>query len=60
MEEAGLAPLEVQGKNIRRGGNKRVSYLDEIYIDVAGVNVRFLQKKVVLVSSLSPFGKALL
>lgn len=58
VDEAGLAPLEVQGKNIRRGGNKRVSYLDEIYIDVAGVNVRFLQKKVVLVSSPSSFGKA--
>lgn len=58
VEEVGLAQLEVQGKNIRRGGNKKVSFLDEIYIDVNGVNVRFLQKKVVLVSSPSPFGKA--
>lgn len=30
-----------------------MSYLDEMYIDVYGVNVRFLQKKAVLVSSLS-------
>lgn len=48
-----LSPLLVRGKNIRRGGNKRVSFLDQIYIDVYGVNVRFLQKKKVLVSSLS-------
>ncbi|XP_028285469.1 zonadhesin, like isoform X2 [Parambassis ranga] len=43
-------PLVVRGKNIRRGGNKRVSFLDEMYIDVYGVNVRFLQKKTVLVN----------
>lgn len=51
VEEVSLAPLVVRGKNIRRGGNKRVSFLDQVYIDVYGVNVRFLQKKAVLVSS---------
>lgn len=40
---------------MRRGGNRRVSFLDQMYIDVYGVNVRFLQKKSVLVSSLSLF-----
>ncbi|XP_067380543.1 zonadhesin, like isoform X2 [Channa argus] len=45
-----LSPLMVRGKNIRRGGNKRVSFLDQMYIDVYGVNVRFLQKKTVLVN----------
>ncbi|XP_055358421.1 zonadhesin, like [Betta splendens] len=45
-----LSPLVVRGKNIRRGGNKRVSFLDQVYIDVYGVNVRFLQKKIVLVN----------
>ncbi|XP_028330836.1 zonadhesin, like isoform X2 [Gouania willdenowi] len=44
------SPLVVRGKNIRRGGNRRVSFLDQMYIDVYGVNVRFLQKKVVLVN----------
>lgn len=53
VEEVSLAPLVVRGKNIRRGGNKRVSFLDQVYIDVYGVNVRFLQKKAVLVSSWS-------
>ncbi|XP_053199886.1 zonadhesin, like [Scomber japonicus] len=45
-----LTPLVVRGKNIRRGGNRRVSFLDRMYIDVYGVNVRFLQKKEVLVN----------
>ncbi|KAK2852096.1 hypothetical protein Q5P01_008372 [Channa striata] len=48
--QGSLSPLVVRGKNIRRGGNKRVSFLDQMYIDVYGVNVRFLQKKTVLVN----------
>ncbi|XP_068612287.1 zonadhesin, like [Brachionichthys hirsutus] len=43
-------PLFVRGKNIRRGGNMRVSLLDQMFIDVYHVNVRFLQKKTVLVN----------
>lgn len=46
-----LAPLVVRGKNIRRGGNRRVSFLDQMFIDVYGINVRFLQRKTVLVCS---------
>lgn len=42
--------LVVRGKNIRRGGNRRVSFLDEVYVDVYTVNVRFLQKRVVVVN----------
>ncbi|XP_019212039.1 zonadhesin [Oreochromis niloticus] len=45
-----LTPLVVRGKNVRRGLNKRVSFLEEMYIDVYGVNVKFLQKKTVLVN----------
>lgn len=45
-----LVPLVVRGRNIRRGGNRRVSFLDEMYTDVYNVNVRFLQRKIVLVS----------
>ncbi|XP_032400298.1 zonadhesin, like [Etheostoma spectabile] len=45
-----LSPLVVRGKNIRRGGNKKISFLDQMYIDVYGFNVRFLQKKQVLVN----------
>ncbi|XP_071334202.1 zonadhesin, like isoform X3 [Trachinotus anak] len=45
-----LSSLVVRGKNIRRGGNGRVSFLDQMYIDVYGVSVRFLQKKAVLVN----------
>ncbi|XP_067436173.1 zonadhesin, like isoform X2 [Thunnus thynnus] len=45
-----LSPLVVRGKNIRRGWNKRVSFLDQMYIDVYGLNIRFLQKKKVLVN----------
>ncbi|XP_028419520.1 zonadhesin, like [Perca flavescens] len=45
-----LTPLVVRGKNIRRGGNQRISLLDQMYIDVYGFNVRFLQKKQVLVN----------
>ncbi|KAK6323422.1 hypothetical protein J4Q44_G00057610 [Coregonus suidteri] len=45
-----LASLQVRGKNIRRGGNKKISYLDEVYVDVYGVSIRFQQKKVVLVN----------
>ncbi|XP_029382830.1 zonadhesin, like [Echeneis naucrates] len=48
--QSSLPSLVVRGKNIRRGGNKRVSFLDQMYIDVYGVNVRFLQKKTVLVN----------
>ncbi len=44
-------PLEVKGKNIRRGGNTRVSFLEEMYTDVYGVSVHFLQEKKVLVSN---------
>ncbi|TMS02031.1 Zonadhesin [Larimichthys crocea] len=50
LENFNLLPLVVRGKNIRRGGNRRVSFLDQMYIDVYGVNVRFLQKKSVLVN----------
>lgn len=46
-----MPSLLVRGKNIRRGGNRRVSYLDQVYVDVYGVSVRFLQKKAVLVSN---------
>ncbi|CAN9509807.1 unnamed protein product [Ophioblennius macclurei] len=42
--------LMVRGKNNRRGRNKRVSFLDEMFIDVYGVNVRFQQKNIVLVN----------
>ncbi|XP_068569750.1 zonadhesin, like [Cebidichthys violaceus] len=45
-----LSPVVVRGKNIRRGGNGRVSFLDQMYVDVYGVNVRFLQKKNILVN----------
>lgn len=48
--QGSLKPLMVRGKNLRRGGNKRVSFLDQMYINVYGVDVRFLQKKSVLVS----------
>uniref|UniRef100_A0A3P8WR70 Zonadhesin n=1 Tax=Cynoglossus semilaevis TaxID=244447 RepID=A0A3P8WR70_CYNSE len=43
-------PLLVRGKNIRRGGNRKISFLDEVYTDVYGVYVRFRQKKIVLVN----------
>lgn len=46
-----MPSLLVRGKNIRRGGNRRVSYLDQVYVDVYGVSVRFLQRKAVLVSN---------
>nr|XP_043877411.1 IgGFc-binding protein-like isoform X4 [Solea senegalensis]XP_043877412.1 IgGFc-binding protein-like isoform X5 [Solea senegalensis] len=42
--------LVIRGKNIRRGGNRRVSFLDQMYTDVYGVNVRFLQRKTALVN----------
>ncbi|TNN41392.1 Zonadhesin [Liparis tanakae] len=45
-----LSPLVVRSKNIRRGGSRRVSFLDQIYVDVYGFNVRFLQKKNVLLN----------
>ncbi|XP_037537371.1 zonadhesin, like [Nematolebias whitei] len=48
--QSNLVPLLVRGKNIRRGGNKRVSFLDQMYVDIYNVNVRFLQKRVVLVN----------
>ncbi|XP_065806899.1 zonadhesin, like isoform X2 [Labrus bergylta] len=50
VENVNLQPLQVRGKNIRRGGNRRVSFLDQMYITVYGVEVRFLQKKTVLVN----------
>ncbi|KAM6960357.1 LOW QUALITY PROTEIN: zonadhesin, like [Tautogolabrus adspersus] len=50
VENVNLQPLVVRGKNIRRGGNRRVSFLDQMYISVYGVDVRFLQKKTVLVN----------
>uniref|UniRef100_UPI0037E8B019 zonadhesin, like n=1 Tax=Semicossyphus pulcher TaxID=241346 RepID=UPI0037E8B019 len=62
VENASLEPLQVRGKNIRRGGNRRVSLLDQMYISVYGVDVRFQQKKRVLVNGervalpLSPVG----
>ncbi|KAG7236895.1 hypothetical protein INR49_000142 [Caranx melampygus] len=40
----------VRGKNIRRGGSRRVSFLDQMFIDVYDVEVRFLQRKTVLVN----------
>uniref|UniRef100_A0A668A5K6 Zonadhesin, like n=1 Tax=Myripristis murdjan TaxID=586833 RepID=A0A668A5K6_9TELE len=43
--QGSLPSLKVRGKNIRRGGNRRVSFLDQMYIDVYGINVRFLQRK---------------
>ncbi|KAJ0006358.1 hypothetical protein NQD34_013631 [Periophthalmus magnuspinnatus] len=45
-----LEDLTIRGKNIRRGGNRRVSFLDQVYIDVDRINVRFLQKRIVLVN----------
>ncbi|KAG5852102.1 hypothetical protein ANANG_G00058860 [Anguilla anguilla] len=45
-----LVPLTVRGKNTRRGGNSRVSFLHEVYVDVYKVNVRFLQKRIILVN----------
>ncbi|XP_051800201.1 zonadhesin, like [Acanthochromis polyacanthus] len=45
-----LLPLTVRGKNIRGSGNKKVSYLNEMYIDVYDVDVRFQQKNKVLVN----------
>ncbi|MFT7810023.1 zonadhesin-like [Arapaima gigas] len=45
-----LVPLLVRGKNVRRGGNRRISFLHEVYTDVYGLSVRFLQKRVVLVN----------
>ncbi|CAJ1086482.1 LOW QUALITY PROTEIN: zonadhesin%2C like [Xyrichtys novacula] len=50
LENNILEDFQVKGKNIRRGGNRRVSFLDEMYIKVYGVDVRFLQKKTVLVN----------
>ncbi|CAF91217.1 unnamed protein product, partial [Tetraodon nigroviridis] len=48
--QSNMPALLVRGKNIRRGGNRRVSFLDQVYIDVYGVSVRFLPKKTVLVN----------
>ncbi|XP_061619132.1 LOW QUALITY PROTEIN: zonadhesin, like [Phyllopteryx taeniolatus] len=54
--QSSLPRLTVRGKNIRRGGNKKVSFLDQVFVDVYDVNVRFLQGKRVLVNgeSVSP------
>ncbi|XP_057711322.1 zonadhesin, like isoform X4 [Corythoichthys intestinalis] len=49
-QQSARPSLTVRGKNIRRGGNKRVSFLDQIYVDVYGVNVRFMQGNEVLVN----------
>ncbi|KAM3590121.1 uncharacterized protein V6R79_004028 [Siganus canaliculatus] len=45
-----LSMFTVRGKNVRGRGIRTVSFLDEMYIDVKGVNVRFLEKKIVLVN----------
>uniref|UniRef100_A0A3B4UYF2 Zonadhesin, like n=1 Tax=Seriola dumerili TaxID=41447 RepID=A0A3B4UYF2_SERDU len=37
-----LSPLVVRGKNIRRGGNRRVSFLDQMYIDVYGIIIHII------------------
>lgn len=50
--QSNMPALLVRGKNIRRGGNRRVSFLDQMYIDVYGVSVRFLPRKAVSVSSI--------
>ncbi|KAG7464696.1 hypothetical protein MATL_G00168240 [Megalops atlanticus] len=44
-----LVPLVVRGKNTRRGFNRHISFLHEVYVNVYGVDVRFLQRKTVLV-----------
>lgn len=44
-----LSPLTVRGKNVRRGGSSRISYLHEVYVEVYGVSIHMLQKKVLLV-----------
>lgn len=44
-----LTPLTVRGKNVRRGGNNRISFLHEVYVDVYGFNIRLQQKRVLLV-----------
>ncbi|XP_053089075.1 zonadhesin, like isoform X2 [Pangasianodon hypophthalmus] len=51
-----LTPLTVRGKNARRGGNSRISYLHEVYVEVYGVSIHMLQKKRLLVNgeSVSP------
>lgn len=48
-----LMPLTVKGKNARRGGISRVSYLHEVYVEVYGVSVRMLQKMGLLVRKCS-------
>ncbi|XP_063043702.1 zonadhesin, like [Engraulis encrasicolus] len=45
-----LTPFTVRGKNARRGGNRRVSFLHEVYVDVYDINVRMLQKKTLLIN----------
>uniref|UniRef100_W5N613 Zonadhesin, like n=1 Tax=Lepisosteus oculatus TaxID=7918 RepID=W5N613_LEPOC len=45
-----LAPFTVRGKNTRRGINRRVSFPKEVYIDIYGINIRFLQQRKVLVN----------
>lgn len=55
-----LEPLVIRGKNARRGSNRRITFLHELYIDVYGVNVRFLQKRKVLVCTLPSLLIALL
>ncbi|XP_030193878.1 zonadhesin, like isoform X2 [Gadus morhua] len=50
LDATQLPALAVRGRNVRRGGSRRVSFLDEMYVDVYGVSVRFLQRKRVLVN----------
>lgn len=50
VENVNLEMFKVRGKNIRRGGNRRVSFLDQMFITVYGMDVRFLQKRTVLVN----------
>ncbi|XP_028851976.1 zonadhesin, like [Denticeps clupeoides] len=45
-----LVPFTVRGKNARRGGNNRISFLHEVYVDVYDINIRLLQKKSLLVN----------
>ncbi|XP_074518433.1 zonadhesin, like [Halichoeres trimaculatus] len=50
LENHVLQHFQIRGKNIRRGGNRKVSFLDQMYITVYGVDVHFLQRKRILVN----------
>ncbi|KAL2079742.1 hypothetical protein ACEWY4_025486 [Coilia grayii] len=45
-----LVPFTVRGKNARRGGNRRVSFIHEVYVDVYDINIRLLQRKALLIN----------